>query len=74
MTYWHWMIGASLFYNALLRDFQPGDLIFCASVGSEASLAVTLMRWPEGVALGDAPAHASLEQMKSYEEERLGAA
>lgn len=68
------LIGASLFYSAHLRGFKPGDLILCCSVGSEASLAIALMRWPEGVALGEAPASASLEEMRRYEEERLAAA
>ncbi len=66
------LIGASLFYNALLRGFEPGDLVLCCSVGSEASLALSLMRWPEGVALGKAPPQASLEMMRSFEAERLG--
>lgn len=66
------LIGASLFYNAYLRDFQPGDRIALCSVGSEASLAVGMMRWPEGVALGKVPPHASLEMMRAFEEERLG--
>lgn len=65
------LIGVSLFYNALLRDFQPGDLVLCCSVGSEASLALTLMRWPEDVALGEVPAHASLETLQRFEEERF---
>lgn len=67
------LIGASLFYNAILRDFQPGDLVVCCSVGSEASLALAIMRWPENVALGGVPDHASIEQMRAYEDERLGA-
>lgn len=65
------LIGVSMFYNALLRRFQPGDLVLCCSVGSEASLALSLLRWPEGVALGPVPAHASLEQMAAYEAERV---
>ena len=65
------LIGTSLFYSALLRDFKAGDLVMCLSVGSEASLALSLMRWPADVALGDAPAHASAERLKTYEEERL---
>ena len=65
------LIGCSLYYNAILRDFQPGDVVFCLSVGSEASLALTLMRWPEGVALGPEPPHASVAQMRAYEEERF---
>ncbi len=64
------LIGVSMFYNALLRDFRPGDLVLCCSVGSEASLALCLFRWPEGVALGPVPGHASLEQMAAYEAER----
>lgn len=63
--------GVSLFYNALLRGFKPGDLVLCCSVGSESSLALSLMRWPNGVAFGDVPDHASLEMMKVYEKERL---
>jgi 3-oxoacyl-[acyl-carrier-protein] synthase-3 len=66
------LIGASLFYGAYLRDYQPGDLVLCCSVGSEASLALGLMRWPEGVALGKVPAHATLDQMRAFEAERLG--
>lgn len=66
------LIGVSLFYNVLLRDFAPGDLVLCCSVGSEASLALSLMRWPEGVALGKIPPHASLEAMRRFEAERLG--
>ncbi len=65
------LIGVSLFYNAILRDFQPGDLVLCFSVGSEASVALTLMRWPENVALGAVPASGTLEQMKAFENERL---
>ena len=67
------LLGASLFYNALLRDFQTGDRVVLCSVGSEASLAVGMMRWPEDVALGKVPAHASLETMRAFEAERLGA-
>ena len=66
------LIGGSLFYNARLREFQPGDRIVLCSVGSEASLAVGMMIWPEGVALGKVPANASLESMRAFEEERLG--
>lgn len=66
------LIGTSLFYGALLRNFRAGDLVMCLSVGSEASLALSLMRWPADVALGEAPPHASVEMMKAYEEERLG--
>ncbi len=66
------LIGVSLFYNAVLREFQPGDLVACCSVGSEASLALTLMRWPENVALGNVPSHASVETMRGYESERFG--
>lgn len=65
------LIGVSLFYNALLRDFRPGDLVLCCSVGSESSLALTLMRWPEAVALGGVPPHASVETLQRFEEERL---
>ena len=68
------LIGVSLFYNAQLRDFQPGDLVLCCSMGSEASLALSLMRWPDGVALGEVPAHASLAQMADYEAERAAPA
>ncbi|MCP4663225.1 MAG: hypothetical protein GY856_48150 [bacterium] len=66
------LVGVSLFYNVLLRDFEPGDLVLCCSVGSEASLALSLMRWPEGVVLGKVPPHASLEAMRRFEDERLG--
>ncbi len=65
------LVGASLFYNAIIRDFQPGDLVLCCSVGSKASLALSLMRWPENVALGEVPAHASVAQMRAFEAERL---
>ena len=65
------LIGVSLFYNALLRDFQPGDLVLCCSVGSESSLALTLFRWPENVALGPVPPHGSLEQMREFEAQRF---
>lgn len=65
------LFGVALFYNAILRDFQPRDLVFCCSMGSESSLAISLMRWPSGVGLGAVPAHASLEQMEEYEAERL---
>ena len=65
------LIGCSLYYNAALRNFQAGDLVFCLSVGSEASLALSLMRWPAGVALGPEPPHATLDQMRAYEAERL---
>ncbi len=68
------LIGVSMFYNAQLRDFQTGDLVLCCSVGSEASLAVSLMRWPENVALGEVPAHASLEMLRDFEKQRLAAA
>ena len=66
------LIGVSLFYNVLLRGFEPGDLVLCCSVGSESSLALALMKWPEDVALGQVPAHASIETMKGFEQERLG--
>lgn len=65
------LIGSSLYYNAIMRQFKPGDLVFCYSVGSEASMAVGLMRWPENVALGEVPSHASIGQMEAYEAERL---
>ncbi len=65
------LLGVSLFYSAILRDFQPGDLVLCCSVGSESSLALCLFRWPEGVALGDVPGHAPLEQIAGYEAERV---
>lgn len=65
------LIGCSLFYNAVLRKFKAGDLVLCCSVGSEASLGVSLMRWADDVALGQAPAHASISQMMEYEDERL---
>ncbi|MCP3956381.1 MAG: hypothetical protein GY719_00870 [bacterium] len=65
------LIGVSLFYNAILRDFQPGDVVLCCSMGSESSLAVCLLRWPENVALSDVPAHASLASMREFEAERL---
>lgn len=66
------LFGAALFYNALLRDFRPGDLVFCCSMGSESSLAISLLGWPSGVGLGAVPANASLAQMEEYETERLG--
>jgi 3-oxoacyl-[acyl-carrier-protein] synthase-3 len=66
------LIGTSLFYGAILRKFKAGDLVLCLSVGSEASLALSLLRWPAGVAFGAAPAHASIEMMMAYEAERLG--
>ena len=65
------LIGVGLFYNAYLRDFQAGDLVLCCSVGSKSSLVVTLMRWPEDVALGAVPAHASLEMLREFERQRL---
>ncbi len=65
------LIGVSLFYNAILRDFQPGDLVLSYSVGSESSMALTLFRWPENVILGAVPPQASLEQLRQYEAERL---
>ncbi len=66
------LIGIALFYNAILRKFQPEDLVLCCSVGSKSSLALSLFRWPENVVLADAPAHASIAQMAEYEAERLG--
>ena len=66
------LFGASMYYNAVLRQFKAGDLIVCCSVGSEASLGVSLLRWADGVALGEAPEHASIGQMEAYEAERLG--
>ncbi len=68
------LIGVSMFYNAHLRDFQPGDLVLSCSVGSESSLALTLFRWPQNVALGPVPAHASLAQMQKFESQRLAVA
>ncbi len=65
------LLGIALFYNARLRAFEPGDLVFCCSMGSEASLVISLMRWPADVRLGEVPAHASLAQMEKYEAERL---
>ena len=65
------LFGVSLFYSALLRDFQPGDLVLGCSVGSESSLALCLLRWPEGVGLGEVPDHAPLEQIMGYEAERV---
>lgn len=65
------LIGTSLFYNAVLRKFKAGDLVLCCSVGSEASLAVSLLRWADDVALGEAPVHASVAQMMDFEMERL---
>jgi 3-oxoacyl-[acyl-carrier-protein] synthase III len=65
------LIGVSLFYNAWLRDFQPEDVVLCCSVGSKSSLALTLMRWPEDVALGEVPAHASLDMLRDFESQRL---
>ncbi len=67
------LIGVSMFYNAHLRDFRPGDLVLCCSVGSESSLALALLRWPENVALGPVPAHASLAQMRDFEAQRFEA-
>ncbi len=65
------LLGVSLFYSAILRDFQPGDLVLCCSVGSESSLALCLFRWPEGVRLGEVPSHAPLDQISGYEAERV---
>ncbi len=56
------LFGVSLFYNAVLRDFQPGDLVLCCSVGSESSLALCLLRWPEGVSLGKVPDDTLLDR------------
>ena len=64
------LIGVSLFYNAILRGFKPGDLILLLSVGSEASLAMGLMRWPDDVVLGPVPEHAPVEMLARFEEER----
>lgn len=68
------LIGVSLFYSVLVRDFQPGDLVAFLSVGSESSLAIVLMRWPEDVALGEVPPHLPVETLKAFEQERLGLA
>ncbi|MEE8524042.1 MAG: hypothetical protein V3T72_08930 [Thermoanaerobaculia bacterium] len=68
------LIGVSLFYSAHLRKFQPGDAVLCCSVGSESSLALTLMRWPEDVTLGEVPAHVSLEMLREFERTRLAQA
>ena len=65
------LIGTSLYYNAILRKFKAGQLVLCCSVGSEASLAVSLLRWADDVALGPTPPHASLSQMMDFEQERL---
>ncbi len=65
------LLGVSLFYSAILRDFQPGDLVLCCSVGSESSLALGLFRWPEGVCLGEVPGQAPLEEIMGYEAERV---
>lgn len=65
------LLGVALFYSAILRDFQPGDLVLCCSVGSESSLALCLFRWPEGVRLGEVPAHAPIDQIMGYEAERV---
>ncbi len=65
------LLGVSLFYSAILRKFQPGDLVLCCSVGSESSLALCLFRWPEGVRLGEVPVHAPIEQIIGYEAERV---
>lgn len=65
------LFGVSLFYNAILRDFQPGDLVLCCSVGSESSLALGLLQWPAGVSLGEVPSHAPLELIAGYEAERV---
>lgn len=66
------LIGGSLYYGARLRNYQPGQLIACCSVGSEASLVFSLMRWPEDVRLGAEPPHATVEMLKAFEDERLG--
>lgn len=68
------LIGVALYYNAILRQFKAGDLVLCCSVGSEASLALALLEWPEGVALGEAPKQGTIAQMESFETERLAAA
>ncbi len=65
------LFGVSLFYNAVLRDFQPEDLVLCCSVGSESSLALSLMRWPEGVSLGKVPDRAPLDRFARYETARV---
>ena len=65
------LFGVSLFYSAILRDFQPGDLVLCCSVGSESSLALCLFRWPADVCLGEVPGHASLDQIMGFEAERV---
>lgn len=66
------LVGVALFYNALMRDFQPGDVVLCCSVGSKASLALSLMRWPEDVRLGSVPPNAPVETLRGFEAERLG--
>ncbi|MDA8017596.1 MAG: hypothetical protein MPN21_09120 [Thermoanaerobaculia bacterium] len=66
------LLGTSLFYSAYLRNIQPGDRVLLCSVGSEASLALGMMRWPDGVALGKVPNHASLETLRAFEAERFG--
>ena len=63
--------GVSLFYSAILRDFQPGELVLCCSVGSESSLALCLFEWPADVALGEVPSQASLELIAGFERERV---
>jgi 3-oxoacyl-[acyl-carrier-protein] synthase-3 len=68
------LIGVSLFYSVLVRGFQPGDLVAFLSVGSESSLALALMQWPEDVALGEVPPHVPLDTLQAFERERLGVA
>jgi 3-oxoacyl-[acyl-carrier-protein] synthase III len=65
------LIGVSLFYSAILREFQAGDLVLCCSVGSESSLALCLFEWPAGVALGEVPSQAPLELIAGFERERV---
>ncbi len=65
------LLGVSLFYSAILRDFQPGDLVLCCSVGSESSLALCIFAWPEDVRLGEVPARAPVEEIMGYEADRV---
>ncbi len=65
------LFGVSLFYSAILRDFQPGDLVLGCSVGSESSLALCMFRWPAGVCLGRIPHHAPAEHIIGYQAARV---
>ncbi len=43
------LFGAALYYTAVERRPMPGDLVACCSVGSKASLALAIMRWPSSL-------------------------